>query len=213
MSPRIVFVLFVASVAQPALALAGGSQPTETVHEAVPTASRSLYYTIGLGPPAEDSERFGARSPTLAFTVGGSIPVKGKAYVDICGSFSMAEYRDYAPALWASDDLFLTRFGMTASGRVGHVGRTVGAYASAGIGFAYVRFAAPAGYGAYPEAVGSTMAPVFTVAGSLESKPRQRSHFLTELRYSWIDADLGGDFAGSVNVGGPMLVFGWRSDF
>jgi hypothetical protein len=203
-------VLIVVSVALPALALAEGSPPTEIVPGAVPGESRSLYYTLGLGPPAEDSERFGARSPTLAFAVGGSIPIKGKAYVDICGFLAMAQYKDHAPSLWASDDLFLTRFGLTASGRVGHAGRQVGAYASAGLGFAYVRFAAPGGYGVYPEAVGSTMAPVLTVAGSLETHPRERSRFLTELRYSWINADLGGDFGGPVNVGGPMLCFGWK---
>jgi hypothetical protein len=215
MAPRIGFALVVAAIALRAVAFAGNPEPTEIVPEAVPAESPSLYVTLGFGPGSgSETARFDSRPPMFAFTAGGSIPIKGKAYVDIGMFLGIEAYNDRAPAgYYGSDDLFLTTFGLTASGRVGHVGRTVAVYASAGVGFAYVRLGAPGGYGVYPEPVGSTMAPVLTVAGSLETHPRQRSRFLAELRYSWIDADLGSGFGGSANVGGPMLLFGWKYVF
>lgn len=215
MTPRIVFALLVASVSWRTGAHAEGPKPTEIVPEAVPAESTSLYVTLGFGTGSgSETARFDSRPPMFALTAGGSIPIKGKAYIDVGMYFSTEGYKDRAPlGYYGSDDLFMTTIGLTASGRVGHVGPTVAVYASAGIGFAYVRLGALGGYGVYPEPVGSTMAPVLTVAGSLETHPRRRSRFLAELRYAWIDADLGSGFGGSVNVGGPMALFGWKYVF
>ncbi len=68
----------------------------------------------------------------------------------------------------------------------------------------------PGGFGISPGPVGSAMAPVFAVAGSLERSLRRHDRLLAELRYSRINADLGSGADGSLDAGGAALLFGWR---
>jgi hypothetical protein len=126
---------------------------------------------------------------------------------------SLASYDERPPLTTWNDNLLLETFALTASARAGYEGHKVAVFGSAGVGFAFVRLGAPYFYGAYSEPVGSATVPVLTVAASLEAPARQHNRFLTELRYSWIEADLGGGFGGSVNVGGPALLFGWKYVF
>jgi hypothetical protein len=213
MTPRIVLALVVATAALPASSAAETPPPTEIIPEAVSTDSPSLYVTMGFGPGPGSTTTLERDAPAFVLTFGGSIPIKGKAYVDLSMVLSLASY-DARPSVttW-NENLLLETFAFTASARAGHEGRKVAVFGSAGVGFAYVRLGAPYFYGTYSEPVGSTTVPVLTVAASLEAPARQHSRFLTELRYSWIEADLGGGFGGSVNVGGPVLLFGWKYVF
>jgi hypothetical protein len=211
MAPRSVAVLVVASIGMAAPAFAASPEPTPLVPESVSTDSSSMYLMFGLGPGGGGSDRFQENGPTFTFTLGGSIPIKGKAYVDLGMSFSIARYEDVLPVSYWSDTPLLTTFALTASLRAGHVGKSVAVYGSGGVGFAYVRLGEAGGFGVYPEPVGATLAPVLTVAGSLEAPARAHSRFAAELRYSWIEADLGG--GGSLNAGGAMALFGWRYVF
>ena len=210
---RFVFALLVTAAVISAPAFAGDLQPTEIVPEAVPTDSPGMYATFGLGAPGGGTDRFRADTPAFAFTFGGSLPINGKAYVDLGMGFSIADYKDVSPESAWSDNPLLETFSLTASVRAGHSGRSVAIYGSAGVGFAYVRLGEPGGFGVYPEPVGSTMAPVLTVAGSLERPVQKHNRFLAELRYSWINADFGSGAGGSLNAGGAELLFGWRHVF
>jgi hypothetical protein len=172
-----------------------------------------MFFTLGLGAPGGGTDRFHANTPTFAFMFGGSHPIKGKAYVDLGMGLSIAGYKEDSPvSTWTGKPLLET-ISLTASLRAGHAGRSVAAYGSAGGGFAYVRLGEPEGFGVNPEPVGSTMAPVLTVAGSLERPVRKHNRFLAELRYSWIEANFGSDAGGSLNAGGLVLFLGWRNVF
>jgi hypothetical protein len=213
MAPRIIVGLLAASIAISAPALAGSPQPTPLVPEAVSTDAPSLYVMGGLGPGGGGTDRFQASGPTFAFEFGGSIPIKGKAYIDLGMGLSIAGYKDVWPVYSWTDEPLLTTFDLTASLRGGHVGKKVAVYGSGGVGFAYVRLGEPGGFGVYPEPVGATWAPVLTAAGSLETPAHRHSRFVFELRYSWIEADLGAGAGGSLNAGGAMMLFGWRGVF
>lgn len=215
MAPRIIFSLVVASVAisAPMPALAEGRQPTPLVPEAVSTDSSGMYFMLGVGRGAEGTDQFKPSAPMFAFTLGGSIPIKGRAYVDLGMGFSIAGYEYVGTTYtWTAKPL-MTTFDLTASMRAGHEGKRVAVYGSAGVGFAYVRLGEPGGFGVYPEPVGATVVPVLTAAGSLETPSHRHSRFVFELRYSWINADLGPAAGGSLNVGGPLMNFGWRYVF
>lgn len=175
-----------------------------------PYGGPSFVFAVGLGPGGGGNEQFEAKTPTLLFQVGGSIPIAPKAWTDIVLGFSIASYREESPeTTWTGDALLRVAY-VTASVRTGRPGKHLGVFGSAGAGLAYVALGEPGGFGVYPEPVGSRTAPVLTGALSLEH-PGRRSRFLVELRYSDISADLGSDAGGTLDAGGPILLLGWRS--
>ena len=207
-------LLIVAAVVGVVSAHAESPEPTVLVPEpAVSTDSGGLYATIG-GGPSDETDRLQGHSPVLAFTLGGSLPIKGRAYVDIGMYLSSASYHAEPSLTGWGNDAELRTFAFTASGRGGYTGRKAAVFASAGIGLAYVTLTEGLQlYGAYSPPLDATVAPVLTVAGSFEAPTRTRSRFLAEVRYSWIHADFGGNSGGSLNVGGPALLLGWKGAF
>jgi hypothetical protein len=174
-----------------------------------PAGRPGPFFLFGLGGGAGSTEQFKARIPIFYFEAGASVPIGGKAWTDIALGLGLASYHEEIPATTWSGDVQLKTLSVSASLRAGHPGRKVGAYGSAGAGLAYARLGEAGGFGVYPAPVGSTMAPVLIGAASLEHVGR-RSRFVTELRYSWIPADLGEAAGGTLNAGGVLLLFGWR---
>jgi len=216
--PRLVFlalaVLAVAATAAlPGPASAESPQPTPLSPKVASTGSAGLYATLGLGASPGGTDRLDPDFPVLALTLGGSLPIKDWAFVDVAMDFSMASY-DAEPSLsgWGTEAQVHT-FAVTASFRGGHSGKKTAVFGSAGVGLAYVSLGADEFYGLSSPPVDSTVVPVLTVAGSLEAPAQDDSRFLAELRYSWISADFGSNSGGSLNVGGPVLLLGWKYDF
>ena len=175
-----------------------------------PTVRGSVFFTIGLGPGGGGTEVFQAKMPTLLLQLGGTIPAGRKLWTDLALGFSIASYQEENPeTTWTGDALLRAAY-LTASLRAGRPGKKLGVFGSAGAGLAYVALGEPGGFGVYPEPVGSTTAPVLTGAITLEH-PGRKSRLVIELRYSDIQADLGADAGGTLNAGGAVLLFGFRS--
>ena len=217
MAPRIVSIVFAALVAAghtaPA-AYAESPPPTVLVPEAPLSTDRAgMYATIGVGP-ADDTDRLQGQSPVVPLTLGVSLPVRGRAYVDVGMYFSTVTYSAEPSLTGWGNNTDLRTFAVTVSGRFGHTGNKAAVFGSAGIGLAYVGLGGEDNfYGAYSPPVDSTVTPVLTVAGSFEAPARKHNRFLAELRYSWIHADFGSNSGGSLNVGGPALLLGWKGVF
>lgn len=212
---RSALVLLVVSAAAGALgpAFAGNAQPTVIVPEAGSADSAGMYITVGMGPEPSGTDQLEGYLPTLVLTGGASFPIQGKAYVDVGLYLSAASYTGLPSSnAWWSDATVGTA-ALTVSGRMGHTGRSVAVFGSAGIGLAHVSLDAPTWLGFIYTEVDSVWTPVLTVAGSLETPARKHNRFLAELRYSWINADFGIDVGGSLNAGGAALLLGWRHVF
>jgi hypothetical protein len=216
MAPRSVLVVFAAVVAGVlrTAAYAESPPPTVLVPEAPLSTDRAgMYATIGFGP-ADDTDRLQGHSPVVPLTLGVSLPIRGRAYVDVGMYFSTVTYSAEPSLTGWGNNADLRTFAITASGRFGHTGKKAAVFGSAGFGFAYVRLGGgDYFYGAYSPPLDTTVAPVLTVAGSFEAPARKRNRFLAELRYSWIHADFGSTSGGSLNVGGPALLLGWKGVF
>lgn len=212
MARGVASILIAAAVALVAPAFAQTPQPTPLVPEAPATDSPGMYLLFGMGPVPDGTDRLLGDLPTLAFTVGGSIPIKGRAYVDLGLYTSVASYTAVPAYSWFGSGATVSTVAFTASGRFGHTGHKVAVFGSAGVGFGYVMLDTQI-FGIIPAEVDSVWAPVFTIAGSLETPVRKKNRFLAELRYSWIDVDFGSDAGGSLNAGGAALLLGWRHVF